>query len=130
MSHLTVYRNLLDDPRRVWQALTVPEQLAAWFWPARFETEVSVDLSSGYRIASPTVGIAVSGEFTFVDQPHSLVETWTWDGEDYATVVTFSLSGSTGLTVTHEGFRTDEDVANHIQGWNDCLDRLESYLAS
>lgn len=130
MNDLTITRALLDDPQRVWAALTDPEQLAAWFWPPRFETEVTLDLARGYRIASPTVGMAVSGDFTVVDAPRSLVETWTWDGEDQSTLVTFTLSDSTGLTVTHEGFNTEEEVASHIVGWNDCLDRLESYLAS
>lgn len=106
---LTIDRALLDDPRRVWAALTDPEQLAAWFWPPRFETEVR--------------------HFTLVDAPHGLVQTWTWDGKDHSTLVTFTLSASTGLTVTHEGFSTEEEVASHIAGWNDCLDRLESYLA-
>lgn len=128
MSDLTVHRSLLTDTQRVWEALTEPERVSAWIWPERFATDTEIDLASGYRIASPTVGMAVSGAYRYVDAPHSLVQTWRWDGEEYETLVTFTLDPTVGLTVTHEGFPTAEDAAHHVQGWNDCLDRLETYL--
>src|SRR5262245_39679852 len=47
-------RVLASPPHRVWQALTRPDALAAWFWPEQFGTTVTVDLRAGgqYRIAA------------------------------------------------------------------------------
>jgi uncharacterized protein YndB with AHSA1/START domain len=61
------------------------------------------------------------------------VQTWLWDGEHDETLVTITLGlttgGGTDLTIVHERFATEHDATQHLQGWNDCLDRLPSHLA-
>ena len=43
--------------------------------------------------------------------------------------VTFELvREGTRVVVRHEGFDSDDAVAEHVQGWNDCLDRLPAVL--
>ncbi len=133
MNGLTVDRQLAAPPDRVWEALTDPDRLARWFWPARFETSAALEAREGgaLRIASAPVGIGVTGTVTAVDPGHLLATTWRWDGEDLETRVTIALtadSAGTRVTVRHEGFADGEAAADHVQGWNDCLDRLRDAL--
>ena len=134
MTELRVERIIPATPERVWRAFTSAAELAAWMWPERWETVSEVDLRVGgrFRIASAVSGMAVVGEYLSLDEPHGLVQTWQWEGEPTETLVTITLDavpGGTALTIVHENFHTNEDSANHLQGWNDCLDRLEPYLA-
>jgi len=129
----TIERIIPAGRERVWAALT-SEQLADWFWPARFGTTVELDLRMGgaYRIDGPGAGMAVSGVFVAVEAPERLVQTWRWDGEDTETLVTFTLAetadGATALTIVHENFADEQGCTDHRQGWNDCLDRLVARL--
>jgi len=134
MSYSATIERIIPAPReRVWAALT-SEQLADWFWPARFGTTVELDLRMGgaYRIDGPGAGMAVSGVFVAVEAPERLVQTWRWDGEDTETLVTFTLAetadGATALTIVHENFADEQGCTDHGQGWNDCLDRLVARL--
>jgi uncharacterized protein YndB with AHSA1/START domain len=125
----TIERTIPASRERVWTALT-SDELAAWFWPQRFETTVQLDLRVGgaYRIDGPGAGMAVSGVFVAVEAPERLVQTWRWDGEDAETLVTITLAetsdGSTALRIVHENFADEQSCSAHVQGWNDCLDRL------
>lgn len=128
-----ISRTLPAPPRRVWQALTDPEQLAAWFWPLDHDTAVDTDVRVGgrYRIAAAArPERAVRGEYLEVVPAERLVFTWQWDGDDARSVVRVDLLGSergSGLVLTHEGLPPQE-VAAHRQGWSDCLDRLPDQL--
>ena len=134
MTELTITRLLAAPPERVWRAFTAPEELAAWFWPGAWATSVTVDLRVGgrYRIESEPVGMAVGGEYVVIDPIDLLRQTWQWDGDAAETLVTirFTPDGlGTELEIVHERFTTDEEVATHLQGWNDCLDRLPAFVA-
>ena len=135
MTEVRVERELAASTDRVWSAFTNPEAIAAWMWPGSFKTTATVDLRVGgrYRIESIPMGMAVEGEFVVLEPTTRLVQTWRWDGEDDDTLVTVTIEPTAGggshLTVLHERFGTDEDAASHQQGWNDCLDRLPSYLS-
>ncbi|MBW8872929.1 MAG: SRPBCC domain-containing protein, partial [Leifsonia sp.] len=54
-------------------------------------------------------------------------------GEDAETLVSFTLAeapdGATALTIVHENFADEQSCALHVQGWNDCLDRLVAVAA-
>ena len=133
MTELTVTRSLAAPPERVWRAFTTADELAAWFWPTAWDAVVTVDLRVGgrYRVASAPVGMAFGGEYVAVEPTERLVQTWQWDGEDDETLVTVTLTpegSGTRLEIVHERFATDEDAASHLQGWNDCLDRLPAIL--
>jgi uncharacterized protein YndB with AHSA1/START domain len=132
-TELTVRRTLPAPADRVWRALTEPKALAAWFWPERYETTAEVDLRTGGRYRIEGKPTAVSGEYLDVDPVTRLAFTWRWDGEEHESLVTMTLSetgdGGTELVVVHARL-PEADVANHAQGWNDCLDRLPGYLES
>ena len=134
MTELQVVRTLDASPERVWRAFTTAAGLSAWMWPGSWQAVSEVDLRVGgrYRIASSQMGMAVAGEFVALDEPHRLVQTWAWEGDPEETLVTVtfepSATGGTDLTILHERFESDEDRDNHLQGWNDCLDRLPAYL--
>ena len=130
---LTLDRDLPADPETIFAAITRRDSLREWFWPPRFATEVEVDLRprGAYSIRSGPVGIGVSGSFSRIDVPNLLAFTWRWDGEPNSTQVQVSLkavSSITRLTLIHEGFSTVEERDNHIQGWTDCLNRLDALL--
>lgn len=131
MNGLTVDRRIVAPPDRVWRALTDPALLAAWFWPPRFETAVELDPREGgaYRIASGPAALAVAGTVVAIDPQRSLTLTWRWDGDDADTRVTIALTPDTAgtrVTVRHDGFADGETAARHVQGWNDCLERLSA----
>lgn len=136
MTELNITRTLHAAPERVWRAWTSEAELAAWFWPASFDAQVSVDVRPGgrWRIASVQAGMAIAGEFVAVEPLERLVYTWRWDGEHDETLVTVTFvdtpDGGTTLTVRHERFDTDKSASDHEQGWNDCLDRLPAALIS
>jgi uncharacterized protein YndB with AHSA1/START domain len=133
MSELTIVRTLTAPPERVWRAWTTAEELGAWIWPTSWGTTCSIDLRVGgrFRIESAGDGPNVSGEYVTIDPPGRIVTTWQWDDEVEETLVTITIepdgTGST-LTVTHERFTDEETRADHLQGWNDCLDRLPAHL--
>lgn len=135
MTELEIRRSLPYPAERIWHALTDPAALTAWFWPARFDPVVEVDLRVGgrYRIAGPTAGMAVAGEYRTVEPPHLLVFTWRWEGETEETFVTMELapdSTGTQLLVRHQRFSSDDRRDEHARGWSDCLDRLPDWLAA
>ena len=135
MADLELRRGLSAPVDRVWHALTEPAAVAAWFWPARFQPAVALDLQVGgrYRIDGPAIGIAVSGEYLLVDAPHRLDFDWQWDGEPGHTTVSLRLRGSghgTALVVRHSGFADEATRDQHDLGWSDCLDRLPHWLAT
>ena len=134
MTHeLVIERSVPAGRERVFDALTRPESLKAWFWPPRFQTDVAVDLRVGgeYFLRSPSMAMGVEGRFHEVVVPESLAFDWRWDGQDLVTEVRLHLAPdpeATRLVLTHSGFATAADRDDHIQGWNDCLDRLDPWL--
>lgn len=136
MISVRIDRTVDASPTRVWEAFTTADQLAAWLWPNRWDATAEVDLRIGgrFRIASAVTGMAVVGEFVALDEPTRLVQTWRWEGEPDETLVTITLDpgpdGGTLLTIVQERFTLQADADSHVQGWNDCLDRLRPHLES
>ena len=133
MTELTVTRTINAPPERIWRALTNADELAAWFWPGKWDVTATCDLRVGgtYRVASEVTGMAFGGEYVAVEPFVRLVQTWRWDGEPGETLVTTTLEPSaegTMLTIVHERFATHDEATQHQQGWNDCLDRLPGHL--
>jgi uncharacterized protein YndB with AHSA1/START domain len=131
---LHVHRSLARSPEQVWHAFTDPAALAGWFWPERFATVAEVDPHVGgcYRIDGPGAGMAVGGTYVEVQPPSRLAFTWQWDGDAADTQVTVELVRTptgTDVLVTHGGFADAADRDRHVQGWDDCLDRLPGWLS-
>jgi uncharacterized protein YndB with AHSA1/START domain len=134
---LRIARVLPAPAATVFEAWTSPAPLTAWWWPPRFKTAVEIQLQVGgvYRIRSRGLGaeneIEVFGEYRSVDPPERLEYTWRWAGEQHETTVEAVFaerSDRTELRLTHAGFTSEQERDNHVQGWNDCLDRLVDYL--
>jgi uncharacterized protein YndB with AHSA1/START domain len=133
MQPVRLTRVLPAAVQRVWRALTVEAELAAWFWPAELETVATAEprLGGCYRIQSTPAAMAVAGAYTCVEPPCLLAFTWRWDGDPTETVVTVRLrptGAGTELAVAHDGFSDREDWDRHHTGWSHCLDRLPVWL--
>jgi len=129
VTELRIHRRIAAPIERVWRSWTDQDELAMWFWPARFGTTCSVDLRVGgaFRIDGVQGGVAVSGTYLRIVDPTTLCFTWRWDGDGEETLVTVTFTpaeGGTDLDLLHERFATHESAAEHQQGWDDCLDRL------
>jgi uncharacterized protein YndB with AHSA1/START domain len=76
----------------------------------------------------------VRGTYLEVEPPHRLAFSWKWDGtDDEPTRVEVELSevaDGTRMLLTHTGFATAEDAANHRLGWEPELTRLADLLAA
>lgn len=135
MAGLSVDRRIAAAPERVWRAFTEPRELSEWFWPPAFATDASLvaEVGGAFRAYSAPVGLGVSGVVTQAVAGRRLALTWRWDAKqkETAAVLLFAPDGDgTRLTVRHDGFSTDEMVADHVRGWSDCLDRLIIHLTS
>ncbi len=116
-------------PARARLAFADPDAFASWFWPPRLEADARVEAVQGgeLRIRSDVAGLGVSGRVSAVVEGRKLATSWRWDGEDHETVVTIELvpdGDGTRVVVRQDGFPDELTAAEHITGWNDCLDRL------
>jgi uncharacterized protein YndB with AHSA1/START domain len=129
MPDLTVERFVPAPPGRVWRAFTDGDELASWFWPPRLQTEARVEAVPGgeLRLRSDVADLGVTGRVSAAEEGRMLATSWRWDGEDHETAVTIAFAdaaGGTRVVVRQEGLHDEEAVADHVNGWNDCLDRL------
>ena len=118
------FERQLDDPvERVWEAVTQPDELAAWF-PARVsydELRAGTELSFVFPGGEGPPG---SGEVVDLDPPRRFV--FTWDDDR----LSFDLSPSDGgclLVFTHV-FDDRSTAARDAAGWHVCFDLLERSL--
>ncbi|HEU0239390.1 MAG TPA: SRPBCC family protein [Micromonosporaceae bacterium] len=135
MTAVQITRTFAAPLARVWLALTEPEALMAWFWPARMATKVTADVRTGgrFRIDATAGGFAASGTYQEVTPMQRLVMTWRWDGEEHDSLVTIELTANddrTDLVLRHDLLPSAQSRDDHEQGWNDCLDRLPDWLAA
>jgi uncharacterized protein YndB with AHSA1/START domain len=122
--------------RRVFEALTDPEQRKAWWGSAgRFQTtHVESDLRLGgqWKMSGTGFGgpFTVKGEYRAIEPPRVLAFTWlpSWQEGATETLVSFDLSEKDGVTtvrVTHSGL-TSKGVEAH-KGWGQILAWLRAY---
>lgn len=135
-------RRLFDAPRAlVWEAVTRPEHVAAWYGPRGTSvSECRMDLRVGgtWRtvVRTPRGDQAFGGEYREIRPPERLVQTWHWEGAPAAasveTMVLVDLGDRTMLeaTVEHTS-RTHLDlhVKNGMEaGAIETYDRLAETL--
>lgn len=136
-SGLRVSRSVAASPGWVYRALTDPDLLREWWWPWQPVAETDPRQGGAYRLAAenPRAGhIEVGGRY--LDVRHDLLRfTWRWLGAPEAddTTVTIEITPSgtdaSALVVLHEGFADQATRDDHVQGWDDCLDRLVALAA-
>jgi uncharacterized protein YndB with AHSA1/START domain len=139
---LEVNRMFDAAPLVLFQAFTDPKELAKWWGPEGFTSptlEFDPRVGDSYRIKmQPPDGDAfyLSGEFRQVDPPDRLAYTFTWedpDPEDVETLVELSfrdLGGSTEITLTQGGFKTEARRELHRAGWTDSFNKLEKIIST
>lgn len=119
---LRFHRVLPHPPEKVWQVITDPEHLSAWF-PQRVEGRI--EPGATLRFVSD-VAPAWEGRVLVCERPRRLELTWGTD------VLRFELQpDSDGGTVLSFTDRITElgKAARDTAGWHTCLDVLEAHLA-
>ncbi|MGZ0151558.1 SRPBCC family protein [Kribbella sp. WER1] len=119
---------------RVYDAWTRADLLARWYCPnpaLALQVEADVRVGGSYVVEmGPHV---VRGTYLEVEPPTRLVFSWRWDGtDDEPTRVEVELSedpGGTRMRLSHTGFATAEDAANHRMGWEPELERLAELVS-
>jgi uncharacterized protein YndB with AHSA1/START domain len=147
---LELSRTIAAPRDRVFQAMTQPDYLSAWWAPKGWCTphvEVDVRVGGKYRFGmrseTDPAMMFVHGEYLEVDPPRRLVFTYIWEPEGAGarwiddgltrlpTTVTIDLidvQGKTQLTIRHEGFPTPKGRDQHREGWWSNFECLEDYL--
>jgi uncharacterized protein YndB with AHSA1/START domain len=129
-------------PERVFDALTDPKQLVAWWGsPDTYQTEewaADVRVGGRWRARGRSADgkpYTVEGEFLEVDPPRKLVHTWIydWDG-GRSTTVAYRLEpidGGTRVRLRHWGFGDRiEACRQHGQGWERVLGWLRAHITA
>jgi uncharacterized protein YndB with AHSA1/START domain len=127
------------EPERAFRSLASPEITSWWVRAGVFDTrEWSGDVRVGGRWHASGVGrgrlYELDGEFTEVDAPRRLAQTWQAAGAPGAqTALTYVLEPTTGgtrITLRHEGFNSRETCEGTAIGWETSLQRLAELLAA
>jgi uncharacterized protein YndB with AHSA1/START domain len=140
---LTITR-LLNAPRNlVFNVWTQPAHFTQWLGPKDFvATSCQMDVRPGgtYRacIRSPEGSDHwMQGVYREIVEPERLVFTFAWLDEDgqpkHETLitVTFTEQNNQTLMTFHQAiFESTESRNAHRLGWDQCFDRLASYLAN
>lgn len=121
---------------KVWSAISVGEEISAWFIKADFKAE------KGYQytfMATNEEGCtSITGEIK-ESTPYTLSYTWIVDGTTAITTVTWKLEpivGGTKLYLEHSGIANygGETAVKMFEsfdgGWTNCINLLEEYTNS
>ncbi|TCC39572.1 SRPBCC family protein [Kribbella sindirgiensis] len=118
---------------RVYDAWTRADLLVQWYCPnPKLDLKVQADVRTGGSYVVEMGPYVVRGTYLEVEPPRRLVFSWKWDGtDDEPTRVEVELSevpDGTRMLLSHTGFATAEDAANHRQGWEPEVLRLAELL--
>lgn len=117
----------------VYDAWTRADLLSRWYCPnPDLELKVQADVRVGGDYVVEMGPHVVRGTYLEVEPPYRLVFSWKWDGtDDEPTRVEVELSevgDGTLMSLSHTGFTSAEDAANHRLGWEPELGRLAVVL--
>jgi uncharacterized protein YndB with AHSA1/START domain len=116
----------------VWKAISVAEEISAWFIQADFKAEV------GYRYIFTHQQTRITGEVLSVNPVTELAYTWVVEGTEVITTVRWKLEENnegTLLTLAHSGISNYPGQSavvmfnNFRGGWDSCVNNLEKYLS-
>jgi uncharacterized protein YndB with AHSA1/START domain len=135
---LTLKRRLNALPAKVYGAWTDSARISHWFGPENAEilrAETDVRVGGRFRIVfrgPDGEEHDVGGVYREVVPNEKLVFTWAWrttpERESLVTVALKRDGDGTLLTLMHEQFFDEAARDRHVRGWNETLDKLESYL--
>ena len=137
-------RRVFDAPRElVWKAWTDPAQVELWSGPRGFEVisnESDLRVGGAWRMGmrSDEWGeIWQHGEFREIEPPARLVFTTAWEEPEgtpeHEMMITIGFAeagGKTELTFQQETFISEQSRDSHIDGWSQCFDKFDEYLAA
>lgn len=139
MTSVTLIRNIRARPAIVFDALTTPEGISAWWGPdagpvlaAEADARVGGRFRVRFRLLDGTEHES-SGVYREVEKPARLVMTWRWagqedPGESLVEVTLRPTADGTELTLTHSRLHDETTRQSHEQGWIGSLDKLARHL--
>lgn len=133
---LTLKRRL--NAPKIYRAWTDAAKISRWFGPEAAEmlrAETDVRVGGRFRIVfrgPDGEEHDVGGVYREVVPNQKLVFTWAWrstpERESLVTVALKRDGDGTLLTLLHEQFFDEAARDRHGRGWNETLDKLESYV--
>ncbi len=134
-TEIRIERVLPATISRVYDAWTRADVMVRWYCPnPQLELKVQADVRVGGEYVVEMGPHVVRGSYLQVEPPHRLAFSWAWDGSsDEISRVQVDLSeveDGTLMILTHTGFATAEDAANHQLAWEPELQRLSDLLAA
>jgi uncharacterized protein YndB with AHSA1/START domain len=135
MTSLTIVRRIGARPAIVFDALTTPEGIAAWWGPdagpvlvAKTDLRVGGRFRVRFRMLDGSEHES-SGEYLEVVRPKRLAMTWRWaggedPGESLLEIDLRAVAQGTELTLTHSRLADEETRRSHEEGWTGALDKL------
>lgn len=137
---LTISRVIRAERGKVYAAWMNPVALVEWWGPAHVSCpQAEVDLREGgeFRLANLEADGSttwITGTFVTVRPPEEIAYTWTIstlpDPPSLVRVSFLQHAEGTELVLNHERFASEAIRDMHGMGWNGCLDKLASYLAT
>jgi len=133
---------LIKAPReRVFTAWVTPADVLNWFSPgdchilsARIHPRPGGEYHFRFRTKEHG-DIELHGLYRELKRPGKLVFTWNLSGhpdlklsESRVTVEILDRKGAAEVRLTHEHLPNEKVKQDHLQGWNECLDKLEEHL--
>lgn len=125
----------------VFQVWTDPKHLVRWWGPTDFtlpHCDQDFRVGGKYRFCMRAPDGSdhwVRGEYTHIKAPSRLVFTWLREDEagdiwcDTVVEITLEQRGTaTLLTLNQTTFATVAHCEEHAIGWNECLDRLVTFV--
>jgi uncharacterized protein YndB with AHSA1/START domain len=139
MNRITLVRRIKARPSIVFDALTTPEGIAAWWGPDELpvvRAEADVRVGGAYRVRFRTLDGGeheAYGTFLELVAPRRVVMSWQFslggepDERGRTSRVEFDLApfpGGTDLTFTHTELATEVSARSHERGWAGAFDKL------
>ena len=141
MTSLTLVRRIAARPSVVFDALTAPEGICAWWGPDAgpvLLAETDLRVGGRFRVRFRMLDGSEhesGGEYLEVDPPQRLAMSWRWtegggdDGESRIEITLRPTADGTELTFTHLRLSSTASRDGHKEGWTGALDKLEALLA-
>jgi uncharacterized protein YndB with AHSA1/START domain len=120
---LVVVRELRHPPERVWEALTIPEHLAAW---APFDADRNLGGPGPVKLSTVGTPTPQVSETTVTRAEAPRLLEYNWGGNGLRWQLEPTSGGGTRLTLWHNIDK--RYVSWGAAGWQVCLDIAERFL--
>jgi uncharacterized protein YndB with AHSA1/START domain len=127
-----------QSPQEVWEYLTRPELIEQWLMKTDFQPIAGANFRFTFN-AKPgsqyegVVHCRVLEVTPFTRLSYSWNGSTQGKGRNFNSVVEWTLAPTTDgteLHLKHDGFEVLEDILNHTNGWNSCINKLQEQINS